>query len=131
MIEIIPSSPSESDIVTLKVEQPACIGAGPVRLINENPVFTVEVTTGGCFQPPAALRQSFIIGQLLPGQYTARIVFVKGPGDGATSGIAATKTFTVSASQARNIPTLDTASIILLTMVLALTVRKFMRRQSS
>jgi hypothetical protein len=131
MIEIIPSLPTKSDVVTLKVEQAACFsGNDDVRIVNENPVFTVEITTGICFQPVPTLRGSFQIGQLLPGNYTARIIFIEGPGPGASSGIIATEAFTVSGSQARSIPTLDAISILLLTITLALTVGKFMGKKT-
>ncbi len=133
MIEIMPSSPTESDVVTLKVVKTACHN-GDVRLINENPVFTIELKTGICFQPLPTLAESFQIGQLPPGNYTARLVFIEASDPGSnpvfTSSIIESKVFTVSGSQARSIPTLDTISIILLTMTLALTVRKFMGKKA-
>ncbi len=133
MIEIMPSLPTESDVVTLKVVTIACHN-GDVRLINENPVFTIELKTGICFQPLPMLDKTFQIGQLPSGNYTARLVFIEASDPGSnpvlTSNIIESKAFTVSGSQARSIPTLDTISILLLTVTLALTVGKFMGKKT-
>jgi hypothetical protein len=129
MIEIMPPLPTESDVVTLKVVTIACHN-GDVRLINENPVFTIELKTGICFQPLPILDKSFQIGQLPSGNYTARLVFIEASNPVLTSNIIESKAFTVSGSQARSIPTLDTISILLLTITLALTVGKFMGKKT-
>jgi len=138
MIEIIPSSPTQNDTVILKVTGQGCVI--DKKLIDNNPVFTGEVVkSSGCFATHPAYTFSFPLGKLQTGNYTARHFIrivdlnsqptVNGPPTLVTH--QETTTFKVTASQARNIPTLDTASIILLTMVLALTVGKFIRKQST
>ena len=129
MIEIIPSSPTQNDTVILRVADAGCVIDN--KLINDNPVFTGEVSTSSaCFDVIPSYEFSFTLGQLQPGTYTARHLKLVDPGPTVQSFLETT-TFKVTASQARNIPTLDTASIILLTMVLALTVGKFIRKQST
>ena len=131
MVEIIPSSPTQNDIVILKVTGQGCVAQH--ELIDSNPVFTGDVAISVvCFTLPPQYTFSFSLGKLQPGSYTARhLVRVIELDNGPTiSTSLETTTFKVTASQAKSIPTLDTASILLLTMVLALTVGRFMRKKS-
>jgi len=121
MIEIIPSSPFSSDVVTLRVTGFGCVKN--TQLIDNNPVFTAEITDEpACFQPPPKYDFSFSLGQLSPGNYTGhhRVTI-----DGSTSSIVESTSFAVSGEQARSIPTLGTTSLMLLAMLFALSVSKF------
>ncbi len=69
MIQIIPSTPVSSDVVTLRVTGFGCVKNS--QLIDNNPVFTAEITKELiCFQPAPQYDFSFSLGQLSPGNYT-------------------------------------------------------------
>jgi hypothetical protein len=121
MIQIIPSSPVTSDVVTLRITGAGCVIN--TQLIDNNPIFTAEITKEPvCFNPPPSYDFSFALGQLSSGNYTGqhRVTI-----NGSTSSIVESTSFAVSGEQARSIPTLGTTSLMLLAMIFALTVSKF------
>ncbi len=121
MIQIIPSTPVDSDVVTLRVTGSGCVKN--TQLIDNNPVFTAEIILEqSCFATPPGYDFSFSLGQLSPGNYTGhhRVTI-----DGATSSIVESTAFAVLGEQARSIPTLGTTSLMLLAMLFALTANKF------
>ncbi len=121
MIQIIPSSPVTSDVVTLRVTGSGCVIN--TQLIDNNPVFTAEITLQqSCFATPPGYDFSFSLGQLSPGNYTGQHQVTI---DGSAGSIVESTSFAVSGEQARSIPTLGTTSLMLLAMIFALTVSKF------
>jgi hypothetical protein len=120
MIQIIPSSPVTSDIVTLRITGSGCVKN--TRLIDNNPVFTAELTLEqACFATPPSFDFSFSLGQLSPGNYTGQEVVI----EGLSGSIVESTSFVVIGEQASSIPTLGTTSLMLLAMIFALSVSKF------
>jgi hypothetical protein len=102
MIQIIPSSPVTSDVVTLRVTGSGCVIN--TQLIDNNPVFTAEITLQqSCFATPPGYDFSFSLGQLSLGNYTGQHQVTI---DGSAGSIVESTSFAVSGEQARSIPTL-------------------------
>jgi len=113
-IEIFPSSPSSGDSIELVFSGAYCVDSTTRERLGTEFQFTINLSEL-CLAPPPIYSESWNVGRLTPGDYTASVNF--------SNGISESQAFTVSQGTlpfATAIPGLGVVGLALLALAVVL-----------
>jgi len=121
-IEIIPSSPSSDNSIELVFSGAYCVDSTSRERLGTDFQFTINLSEI-CLAPPPIYSESWNVGRLMPGEYTASANF--------SNGIVESQAFTVSQGAlpfTTAIPTLGVSGVALLALAVVLIANKSLQR---